>query len=182
MSFYGVVTQCLERIEALEKKLQELEDFNTPAEQKLELLRNQIDRVDKRLEDLETKTASDLSQLVVAESATGEEQDCLWVARDEGGLFAFSQEPEFFRGEWSSDGDYYKLPDNLLPQITFENSPQKLVLESSISKMETVEKDVLDKLKSLLSRIDKDYEENLEYSHYEEGQQDLIKEIREVIE
>jgi len=34
----------------------------------------------------------------------------------------------------------------------------------------------------LLSRIDKDYEENLEYSHYEEGQQDLIKKIREVIE
>jgi len=170
------------KVKELEKKIEELERFNTPAEYKLELLRNQIDRVDKKVQELETKTASDLSQLVVAESATGEDLHCLWVARDEGGLFAFSEEPEFFRGEWSSDSDYHKLPANLFPQVTFENSPQKLVLESSISKMETVEKDVLDKLKSLLSRIDKDYEENLEYSHYEEGQQDLIKEIREVIE
>jgi len=147
------------RLEEIEKKLQELEDFNTPAEQKLELLRNQISKTE-----------------------TNEEQDCLWVARDEGGLFAFFEEPEFFRGEWSSDSDYHKLPANLFPQVTFENSPQKLVLESSISKTETVGKDVLDKLRALLSRIDKDYEENLEYSHYEEGQQDLIKEIREVIE
>jgi len=127
------------KVKELEKKIEELERFNTPAEYKLELLRNQIDRVDKKVQELETKTASDLSQLVVAESATGEDLHCLWVARDEGGLFAFSQEPEFFRGEWSSDGDYYKLPDNLLPQITFENSPQKLVLESAISKTETVE-------------------------------------------
>jgi len=147
-----------------------------------QMLENRLEEIEKKVQDLETKTASDLSQTVVAESTTSEEQDCFWVARDEGGLFAFSEEPEFFRGEWSSDSDYHKLPANLFPQVTFENSPQKLVLESSISKMETVEKDVLDKLKSLLSRIDKDYEENLEYSHYEEGQQDLIKEIREVIE
>lgn len=141
-----------------------------------------VRELEDKVQDLETKTASDLSQTVVAESTTSEEQDCFWVARDEGGLFAFSEEPEFFRGEWSSDSDYHKLPANLFPQVTFENSPQKLVLESSISKTETVEKDVLDKLRALLSRIDKDYEENLEYSHYEEGQQDLIKEIREVIE
>ena len=141
-----------------------------------------VRELEDKVQDLETKTASDLSQTVVSKTETNEEQDCLWVARDEGGLFAFFEEPEFFRGEWSSDSDYHKLPANLFPQVTFENSPQKLVLESSISKMETVEKDVLDKLKSLLSRIDKDYEENLEYSHYEEGQQDLIKEIREVIE
>ena len=181
MSFYGVVTQCLERIEALEKKLQELEDFNTPAEQKLELLRNQIDRVDKRLEDLETKTASDLSQLVVAESATGEEQDCLWVARDEGGLFAFSQEPEFFRGEWSSDGDYYKLPDNLLPQITFENSPQKLVLESSISKTETVGKagqDAFTELRAKLEDLENRYDKEVLAWSFDE----ILKSIRQVIE
>ena len=129
------------KVKELEKKIEELERFNTPAEYKLELLRNQIDRVDKKVQELETKTASDLSQLVVAESATGEDLHCLWVARDEGGLFAFSEEPEFFRGEWSSDSDYHKLPANLFPQVTFENSPQKLVLESSISKMETVEKE-----------------------------------------
>jgi|DEB0MinimDraft_6_1074348.scaffolds.fasta_scaffold14989_5 hypothetical protein len=128
-----------QRIEALEKKLQELEDFNTPAEQKLELLRKQIDKVDKRLEELETKTASDFSQEVISKTETNEEQDCAWVARDEGGLFAFSEEPEFFRGEWSSDSDYHKLPANLFPQVTFENSPQKLVLAPVVAESETSE-------------------------------------------
>jgi len=106
-----------------------------------QMLENRLEEIEKKVQDLETKTASDLSQTVVAESTTSEEQDCFWVARDEGGLFAFSEEPEFFRGEWSSDSDYHKLPANLFPQVTFENSPQKLVLESSISKMETVEKE-----------------------------------------
>lgn len=44
MSFYGVVTQCLERIEALEK----------------------------RLKELETKTATDLSQEVISKTETVE--------------------------------------------------------------------------------------------------------------
>jgi len=172
------------RLEALEKRVKELEDFNTPAEKKLELLRNQIDKVDKRLEDLETKTASDLSQTVVAESATSEEQDCLWLARSKSGrLYSFIAKPEkSLNGEHWNGRNILYWGMSQYKSLTYENSPQKLVLESSISKTETVGKDVLDKLRALLSRIDKDYEENLEYSHYEEGQQDLIKEIREVIE
>ena len=156
MSFYGVVTQCLERIEALEK----------------------------RLKELETKTASDLSQEVISKTETNEEQDCLWVARSKSGrLYSFIAKPEkSLNGEHWNGRNILYWGMSQYKSLTYENSPQKLVLESSISKMETVEKDVLDKLKSLLSRIDKDYEENLEYSHYEEGQQDLIKEIREVIE
>jgi len=102
---------------------------------------DRVVELEDKVQDLETKTASDLSQTVVSKTETNEEQDCLWVARDEGGLFAFFEEPEFFRGEWSSDSDYHKLPANLFPQVTFENSPQKLLLESSISKMETVEKE-----------------------------------------
>ena len=147
-----------------------------------------VRELEDKVQDLETKTASDLSQSVVAESATSEEQDCLWVARDKrtDTLYVYEVEPvEQYCETFAEDDEEeksFRIDFDLFPQVTFENSPQKLVLESSISKMETVEKDVLDKLKSLLSRIDKDYEENLEYSHYEEGQQDLIKEIREVIE
>jgi len=150
MSF---VTNCLKKIEALEKRVQELE----------------------------TKTASDLSQSTFEES---EERDCLWLARSKSGrLYSFTEKPQI-----SSNGEHWNGRNILFwgtskyKSLTYENSPQKLVLESVISKTETVGKDVLDKLRALLSRIDKDYEENLEYSHYEEGQQDLIKEIREVIE
>lgn len=133
--------------EALEKKVQELEDFNTPAEYKLELLRNQIDRVDKKVQELETKTASDLSQSLVAESATSEEQDCLWVARDKrtDTLYVYEVEPvEQYCETFAEDDEEeksFRIDFDLFPEVTFENSPQKLLLESSISKMETVEKE-----------------------------------------
>ena len=117
MSFYGVVTQCLERIEALEK----------------------------RLKELETKTASDLSQPVVAESGTSEEEDCLWVARDKrtDTLYVYEVEPvEQYCETFAEDDEEeksFRIDFDLFPEVTFENSPQKLMLESSISKTETVE-------------------------------------------
>jgi len=112
MSF---VTNCLERIEALEKRVQELE----------------------------TKTASDLSQPVVAESGTSEEEDCLWVARDKrtDTLYVYEVEPiEQYCETFASDDEEensFRIDFDLFPQVTFQNSPQKLVLESAISKTET---------------------------------------------
>jgi len=133
------------RLEEIEKKLQELEDFNTPAEQKLELLRKQIDKVDKRLEELETKTSSDLSQKVVAEIATSEKQNFLWVARDKrtDTLYVYEVEPvEQYCETFAADDEEeksFRINFDLFPEVNFENSPQKLVLESAISKTETVE-------------------------------------------
>jgi len=149
------------RLEALEKRVKELEDFNTPAEKKLELLRNQIDRVDKKVQDLETKTSSDFSQPVFAESATSEEEYCLWVARDKSGrAHLFDQEPYIVEGsEWSCKSlRWIVLLNGMLPQVTWENSPQKLVLESTISKMETVGKDFdRERALDLLDIIDAEY-------------------------
>ena len=117
MSFYGVVTQCLERIEALEK----------------------------RLKELETKTASDLSQPVVAESGTSEEEDCLWVARDKrtDTLYVYEVEPiEQYCETFAADDEEeksFRIDFDLFPQVTFENSPQKLVLAPVVAESETSE-------------------------------------------
>ena len=157
MSFYGVVTQCLERIEALEK----------------------------RLKELETKTATDLSQEVISKTETNEEQDCLWVARDKRGgrLYVYIEKPEeqYCETFTSTDEDeiYLRIDEKLFPQVTFENSPQKLVLESTISKTETVEKDVLDKLRALLNEAEKD---NREKYPDESIMTSILQRMREVIE
>ena len=63
----------------------------------------------------------------------------LWVARDkDGGLFLYNYEPSKNEilgrftcstkpnGEWSEE---YELNSNLLPEVTFENSPQEVELK-----------------------------------------------------
>jgi prefoldin subunit 5 len=195
------------RLEDLEKKVQDLEDFNTPAEQKLELLRNQIDRVDKKVRELETKTASDLPQKVVAESETSEEQDCLWLARSKSGrLYSFTEKPQI-----SSNGEHWNGRNILFwgtskyKSLTYENSPQKLVLESSaISKKEAAEEgyeptiddcfynrekensekpdlqDAFTELRALIEKYENFLEEvELKNTAFAEI---ILKEIREVIE
>lgn len=106
---------------------------------------DRVVELEDKVQDLETKTASDLSQTVVAESATSEEQDCLWVARDKrtDTLYIYEVEPvEQYCETFAADDEEeksFRIDFDLFPQVTFENSPQKLVLESSISKTETVE-------------------------------------------
>lgn len=63
----------------------------------------------------------------------------LWIARDEIGLLAVYQKMPYKRYDtftrkyhWcitSSSGNYMCLPDSLFPEVTFENSPQKVKLE-----------------------------------------------------
>lgn len=65
----------------------------------------------------------------------------LWIARDEnGGLYLYSNKPikqkfgeqNFFKSESkSNDGNYdeIKIDSALFPEVTFENSPQQLVLK-----------------------------------------------------
>lgn len=105
------------------------------------MLANRLEAIEKKIQELETKTASDLSQSTVEES---EERECLWVARDKRGgrLYVYEVEPI---EQWcdtfdatDEDENCLKINPELFPQVTFENSPQKLVLESAISKNETV--------------------------------------------
>ena len=114
---------------------------------------DRVVELEDKVQDLETKTASDLSQSVVAESATSEDQsgypeipedqNCVWVARDKNGeIFVYELKPIKFEYYFQCRSDSYceGLWRKLFPQITFENSPKKLILESStISKTETVE-------------------------------------------
>lgn len=56
----------------------------------------------------------------------------LWIARDrQGRLFLYEQEPiyEFSINEWLSD--YYRLLFKVIdfPEVTFENSPQRVELK-----------------------------------------------------
>ena len=56
----------------------------------------------------------------------------LWIARDrQGRLFLYEQEPiyEFSINEWVSD--YYRLLFEVIdfPEVTFENSPQRVELK-----------------------------------------------------
>ena len=55
----------------------------------------------------------------------------LWIARDKNGeLYGYNVRPykinssfQHFRGNW------YKLDDELFPEVTFENSPQEVELK-----------------------------------------------------
>lgn len=54
----------------------------------------------------------------------------MWIARDSGGaLFLHPEKPLLMEryGCWDSD-DWYKLDSELLPEVTFENSPQEVEL------------------------------------------------------
>lgn len=101
-----------------------------------------VRELEDKVQDLETKTASDLSQEVVEESEASHEQDCLWLARSKSGrLYSFTEKPQI-----SSNGEHWSGRNILYwgmsqyKSLTYENSPQKLVLESAISKTETSEK------------------------------------------
>ena len=59
----------------------------------------------------------------------------MWLARDKNGdLFLYEHEPgaisddPFFTG-WQDDRLLYKLPKDMYPEITFENSPVELALK-----------------------------------------------------
>lgn len=168
------------------------------------MLANRLEALEKKVQELETKTASDLSQTVVAESATSEEQDCLWIARDkDGDLYAHSIKPALQNFCFENEEGYFIIYDKKFPQVTFENSPQKLVLESSISKAETVEEgcdptiddffynrdeensekpnkqDAFTELRALLDEAEKD---NREKYPDESNMTDILRRMREVIE
>ena len=86
----------LEHTEKLVKGLSEQTSGNiTIINSNCQMLANRLEAIEKKVQELETKTASDLSQTVVAESTTSEEQDCLWVARDKrtDTLYVYEVEP-----------------------------------------------------------------------------------------
>ena len=57
----------------------------------------------------------------------------LWIARDKNGLFLYAKKPMFFEGlnEFGCmiGEEFYELPSNWLPEVTFENSPQEVELK-----------------------------------------------------
>lgn len=57
----------------------------------------------------------------------------LWIARDEsGGLYVYRGKPDRsgISFEPQHDGDFMRLPDDYYPEVTWENSPQRLVLNN----------------------------------------------------
>ena len=171
----GICTSILiEKIEALEKRVQELEtktesdlsqdshfigtglDLNPTGEEPIQF--DSASKLNKEFENedgtyppelidsmlMNMPLTAGLEELkkkqVVAESAPS---DCVWVARDANGeLFLYKKKPK--RGDYEfvnhSLEAYEEIPMEMFSQVTFENSPQKLVLESSaLSKTETVE-------------------------------------------
>lgn len=56
----------------------------------------------------------------------------LWIARDsDNELYIYNGKPtrkkEYFNSP--SIGDYFRVDDNLFPEVTWENSPQKVELK-----------------------------------------------------
>ena len=50
-----------------------------------------------------------------------------WLSRDEGGdLFLGQYKPNCYCGHWVDMGEYMQLPECNFPEVTFENSPQKV--------------------------------------------------------
>lgn len=55
-----------------------------------------------------------------------------WMARDVGGLWLYSYKPEFNpdKNEYESfNGDVLVIDNSLFPEVTVENSPQKVKIE-----------------------------------------------------
>lgn len=57
----------------------------------------------------------------------------LWIARDKNNyLFLYEQEPIIEDGEMfgcDEYSDYWQIPEELYPEITFENSPKQLIIK-----------------------------------------------------
>ena len=54
----------------------------------------------------------------------------LWIARDRDmRLYVYRYEPFLDFGDWDSIGDCMQLPISAFPEVTFENSPQKVELK-----------------------------------------------------
>ena len=116
--------------------------MNYEQERRLEDLEKKVEYIERWKEAFVDHGNPVKANQVVAESAPS---DCVWVARDANGeLFLYKKKPK--RGDYEfvnhSLEAYEEIPMEMFSQVTFENSPQKLVLESSaISKTETVEKE-----------------------------------------
>lgn len=161
----------ISRIENLEKRVEENELLRVVISQNAGDLVSLIDRV-QELEQSQIKlvmdgqegeivtvkglnaageTVEEELELPVAESATSEDRYCIWVARDRDksiAIYSFNpiQKEDCFDPQ--SNTAFVLLPEQLFPNLTFENSPQKLVLESSIiSKKEAVEMQWFDRAK-----------------------------------
>ena len=55
-----------------------------------------------------------------------------WIARDVSGLWLYSDKPEFNpdKNEYESfNGDILVIDNSLFPEVTVENSPQKVKIE-----------------------------------------------------
>lgn len=56
----------------------------------------------------------------------------LWIARDWGGLILFQYKPSLtYDNIWynTDNKKFLELPEDLFPEITFENSPQEVELK-----------------------------------------------------
>lgn len=58
----------------------------------------------------------------------------LWIARDEdGSLFMYREKPILYNSRWRNGYAHSKhcfvLPENIFPEVTFENSPQEVKIE-----------------------------------------------------
>lgn len=57
----------------------------------------------------------------------------LWIARDKnGGLFMYVSNPtcdEETKTFWTENEEFFRLSKNFFPEVTFENSPQKVKIE-----------------------------------------------------
>ena len=52
----------------------------------------------------------------------------LWIARDENGALALHESEPYcpFGGNWHNCNQEFYLDSELFPEVTFENSPQKI--------------------------------------------------------
>ena len=54
----------------------------------------------------------------------------LWIARDECGLFLYTEKPYLIEGKiYTCDEQIIPLDDNSFPEVTFENSPREVKIE-----------------------------------------------------
>lgn len=53
----------------------------------------------------------------------------LWIARDRYGLFLFETEPYIENDMFTCAGELYRIDEDLFPEVTFKNSPQKSKIE-----------------------------------------------------
>ena len=56
----------------------------------------------------------------------------LWIAREsDGELYAYETKPSYdkFDDNWYGDGKWFYMDIHLFPEVTFENSPQKVKIE-----------------------------------------------------